>query len=175
MRERWSHWFSAGWNSQHCLRTLSLTSHPTPEEAQRIRGRTTLCGNDTTLLQRSKQQLEIRFLKQTLRWSLWIATIRDDDIEFVLLVRQKLEAVPDVCRYAWVLEADAHARQVFLGKADDGLVDVAEYSGLDGGMLDDFAENAAVAATDDEDGFGVRVRVHGEVGYHLLVARRSSL
>ena len=41
---------------------------------------------------------------------------------------------------------------------------------LDRRVLDDFAEDTAVAASDDEDGFGIRVGVHGEVGYHFLVA-----
>lgn len=41
---------------------------------------------------------------------------------------------------------------------------------LDCGVFDDFAQDAAVTASDDEDGFGIRVGVHGEVGYHFLVA-----
>ena len=41
---------------------------------------------------------------------------------------------------------------------------------LDCGVFDDLTEDAAIAAADDENGFGVRVGVHGEVGYHFLVA-----
>ena len=41
---------------------------------------------------------------------------------------------------------------------------------LDCGVFDDFTEDAAITAADDENGFGVRVGVHGEVGYHFLVA-----
>ena len=72
-----------------------------------------------------------------------------------------------------MLVAHAHAWKVLLGEADDGFVDVAEDRGFDGRVLDDFAQDAAVAATDDEDFLGRRVRVHCEVGDHLLVARTS--
>jgi len=40
-------------------------------------------------------------------------------------------------------------------------------------VLDDFAEDAAVAAADDEDAPRVGVGVHGKVGDHLLVAVAS--
>lgn len=69
-----------------------------------------------------------------------------------------------------VLEANAHAGEVLLGDADDGLVDVAEDSFLDRLVLDDFTEDAAVTAADDEDLLGVGVGVHGEVGDHFLIA-----
>ena len=41
---------------------------------------------------------------------------------------------------------------------------------LDCRVFDDFTEDTAVTATDYQDGFGVGVGVHGEVGYHFLVA-----
>ena len=127
-------------------------------------------GNNTTIFERSIQQLKIRFLKETLCWPLGVTTIRNDDIELILLVSKELETVTDVCGDIWVLETEAHAGQVFFGEADDGLVDVAQDGVLDGGVLDYFAEDAAVTATDDEDGFRVGVRIHGEVGDHFLVA-----
>ena len=116
------------------------------------------------------QQLKVWLLEQTFRRTLRVAAVRDDDVELVLLVRQELEPVAYVCGDVWVLEAQAHAWQVFLGEADDGFVDVAENGMLDCRVFDDFAEDAAVTAADDEDGFGVGVGVHGEVGYHFLVA-----
>lgn len=36
-------------------------------------------------------------------------------------------------------------------------------------MLDDLTEDTAVTATNNQDLLGVRVRVHGQVGDHLLV------
>lgn len=36
-------------------------------------------------------------------------------------------------------------------------------------MLDNFTEDTAVTATNDQDLLGVRVRVHGQVSDHLLV------
>ena len=120
--------------------------------------------------QRPMQQLKVWLLEQAFRRTLRVAAVGDDDVELVLLVRQELEPVAYVRRDIWVLEAQAHARQVFLREADDGLVDVAEDGMLDCRVLDDFAEDATVTAADDEDGFGVRVGVHGEMGYHFLVA-----
>lgn len=52
------------------------------------------------------------------------------------------------------------------------LVNVAQNGLLDALVLDDFTQDAAVAAADDEHLLGVGVRVHGEVGDHLLVAGR---
>lgn len=79
------------------------------------RGRTTLSGNNTTFFQGTVQQLEIWLLEQTLRWPLWVTTIRDDYIKLVLLIRQEFETVADVGRNIRVLETDAHAWEVFLG------------------------------------------------------------
>jgi hypothetical protein len=50
------------------------------------------------------------------------------------------------------------------------LVNVAENSLLDAVMLDDLAEYTAVTAADDQNVLGIGVRVHGEVGNHLLVS-----
>ena len=52
------------------------------------------------------------------------------------------------------------------------LVNVAQNGLLDALVLDDFTQDAAITAADDEHPFGVWVRVHGEVGDHLLVADR---
>lgn len=56
------------------------------------------------------QQLKVWLLEQTFRRTLRIATVRNDDVELVLLVRQELEPVAYVCGDVWVLEAQAHAR-----------------------------------------------------------------
>ena len=130
--------------------------------------------DNPAFLQCPVQQLEVWLLEQTLRRTLWITAVRDDDVELVLLVRQVFEPVTHICGDVWVLEAYAHARQVFLGKANYGLVNVAEDGSLNSGVLDHFAEDATVAAADDENGFGVGVGVHGEVGDHFLVAVHPS-
>lgn len=83
--------------------------------------RTTLSGNDTAFTQGVEQQLEVGFLKQSLRRAFWVRTVGDDDVEFVLAVREELEAVGHVHCYVGVLEADAHSWEIFFGDADDGL------------------------------------------------------
>lgn len=42
-------------------------------------------------------------------------------------------------------------------------------------MLDNLAENAAVATPNDEHLLGIRVRVHGQVSDHLLVRELITL
>lgn len=37
-------------------------------------------------------------------------------------------------------------------------------------MLDNFAEYASITAANDKNGLGVGVRIHGEMGDHLLIA-----
>ena len=54
------------------------------------------------------QQLKVWLLKQTFRRTLRIATVGDDDVELVLLVRQEFEPVTYVCGDVWVLETQAH-------------------------------------------------------------------
>ena len=74
------------------------------------RGRTTLGRDNPAFPQRSMQQLKVWLLEQAFRRTLRIAAVRDDDVEFVLLVRQELEPVTYVCGDVWVLEAQTHAR-----------------------------------------------------------------
>lgn len=131
---------------------------------------TTLRGNHTTISQCAIKQFKILLPEQRLCRSLRIAGVRNDDVEFVLPVLEVGEAVADVDFYGGVLEADAHAGEVFLGEADHGFVDVDKCGRFDCFVLYDFAEDTAVAAADDEDLLGVGVRVHGEVRDHLLVA-----
>lgn len=126
-------------------------------------------GDDTPISQRIPQQLKVRLLEKTLRGALRVRAISDDNIKLILAVLEELEAVTNVDAHVRVLEANAHTREVLLGDADDSLVDVAEDSLLDRLVLDDFAEDTAVAAADDKDFLGVGVGVHGEVGDHFLV------
>jgi hypothetical protein len=90
-------------------------------KSRKERSRTTLGSNNTAFTQSAIQQLKVRFLEERLCWSLGVRAVGDDDIEFVLVVGQELEAVADVDFDVGVLEADAHAGEVFLGDADDGL------------------------------------------------------
>ena len=55
------------------------------------------------------------------------------------------------------------------------LIDVAEDSLLDAVVLHDLAEHTAVTAADDKYPLGVGVRVHSEVGDHLLVGELVAL
>lgn len=149
--------------------------------------------NNTAFTQSAIQQLEVRLLEERFCGSLRVRAVGDDDVEFVLVVGQELEAVADVDFDVGVLEADAHAGEVFLGDADDGLfllvfwtiyllvvregsylVNVAENSLLDTLVLDDLAENTAVTTADDKDLLRVGVGVHGEVGDHFLVSTKKN-
>ena len=55
------------------------------------------------------------------------------------------------------------------------LVNVAEGSLLNALVLDNLTENTSVSTADDQDPLGVGVRVHGQVGDHLLVGELISL
>ena len=61
------------------------------------------------------------------------------------------------------------------GKRETHLVNVAEDGLLDALVLDNLTEDTTVAATDDEHLLGVGVRVHGQVGDHLLVRELVAL
>ena len=89
------------------------------------KGLTTLGGDDTALTQGIVQKLEVWLLEQSLRGAVWVRTVRNDHIEAVLVVCEELEAVADVDLDLGVLEANTHARQVFLAKTNDCLVDVS--------------------------------------------------
>jgi hypothetical protein len=49
------------------------------------------------------------------------------------------------------------------------LINVAEDSLLDALVLDDLTQHTTITAANDKDLLGLRVRVHGQVGDHLLV------
>lgn len=83
--------------------------------------RTTLCRDDTTLLEGAEEELEVWLLEERLGWSLWVGGVGDDDIELVLVVVEELESVADVDLDLRVLVADGHAREVLLGETDDSL------------------------------------------------------
>lgn len=137
------------------------------------------------------EQLEVRLLEQALSRALRVRRVGDDDVEGVLVVVQELEAVADVDLDLGVVVTRSHAGEVLLGEANDSLepvsvsccpgrpgdtsgaatdlVNVTKDSLLDALVLDDFTENTAVTATNDQDLLGVRVGVHGQVSDHLLV------
>ena len=127
-------------------------------------------GNDTAFAERSVEQFKVCLLEQSLGRALRVAGVGDDDVELALLVLEELEAVTDNGGRLGVLETDRHAGQILLGEADDSFVNVAEDSLLDTVVLDNLTEHTAVTAANDQDLFGVGVRVHGQVGDHLLVA-----
>ena len=124
--------------------------------------------------QRPIQQLKIRLLEQTLRRSLRVTTIRDDNIELIFPIGQELESVAYVHTNVRMSESYTHAWEVFLREPNHRFIDIAEHGLLDGGVFDDFAEDAAVAAADDEDALRVGVRVHRQVGDHFLVTISSN-
>lgn len=110
-----------------------------------------LGSNNTTILQGSVEKLKVWLLEQRLCWTLWITAVRDDDIEFVFAVSQEFEAISNVHFHSRVLEADGHARQVFLADTRDSLVNVTEDGLLHCFMLDDLTQNTTVTTANDQD------------------------
>jgi len=80
-----------------------------------------LCGNNATFLESSKEKFKVWLLKQALGWSLWVRRIGNDDIELILVVIKKFEAIPNMDLDLWVLVADGHSWKIFLGQADNSL------------------------------------------------------
>ena len=74
--------------------------------------RTTLCGNNSALLESTEQKFEVWLLEQALGWSLWIRRVGDDDIKLVLVVIEELETISNVNLCLWVLESDSHSWKV---------------------------------------------------------------
>jgi len=151
-----------------------------------------LCGNDTPLLESSVEQLEIWLLEQALCWSLWVRRVGNDDIECVFEILQILETISNVNFHLGVLEANGHSGEVFLGETDDSLhirsahgarheaiqtdlVNVAQGGLLNTVVLDDLTQNTSITTTNDQDLLGVWVRVHCQVGDHLLVCELVTL
>ena len=132
-------------------------------------------GDNTAIAQSIAQELAVGLLEEALGGALGIGAVGDDDVELVLAVLEELEAITNVGVGVGVLEANGHAGQVLLGNTDDSLIDVAQSSLLDRGVLDDLTEDTAVTATNDKDLLGVGVGVHGEVGDHLLVGELITL
>ena len=142
--------------------------------------------DDTSLTQSTVQKLEEGLLEKRLGGALGVGAVGDDHVELVLLLLEVFEAIANVLLDVRVLEANAHAWEVFLGHADDSLarvnlshfyvqskmlylVNVAKSGLLDGRVLDDLAENTTVTTADNKDLLRVRVGVHGQVGDHFLV------
>ena len=83
-----------------------------------------MCRNNATLLESSKQKLEVWLLEKHLGGSLWVRGVSDDDVELVLVVIKELESISDVDLDLGVLVADGHSWKVLLREADDGLYGV---------------------------------------------------
>ncbi len=83
---------------------------------------TTLSRDNTTLLEGTKEELEVWLLEESLGWALWVGGVGDDDIKLVLVVVEELEAVSNVDLDFWVLVGDGHSWEELLGETDDGLV-----------------------------------------------------
>lgn len=83
---------------------------------------TTLSRDDTTLLESTKEELEVWLLEESLGWALWVGRVGDDDIELVLVVVKELESISNVDLDLWVLVRDSHSWEELLGETDDGLV-----------------------------------------------------
>src|SRR4051794_39958131 len=127
---------------------------PGPEGQRGRWERTTLGSNNTTLFQGSVEKLKIRFLKQRLCRAFRVAAVGDDDIEFILAVREEFEAVSDMNVDRRVLISDGHAGEVFLADPDNGLVDITQDGLLDGFVLAPLSKDTTVPTADDQDGLG---------------------
>jgi len=148
---------------------------PDDERLAKERGLTTLGGNDTSFPESVVHQLEVWLLEKTLSWTIWVTAVGDDNIKGVLVVVQELETVANVDLDLWVLEANRHSREILLGETDDGLVNVAKNGLLDALVLDNLTEDTTITTANDKNLLWVWVRVHGEVGDHLLVGELVAL
>ena len=80
-----------------------------------------MSSHDTALTQSIADKLKVGLLKERLGGTLWVRAVGDDHVEFILAVSKELEAIADVDLDIRVLEANAHARKVLLGDANDRL------------------------------------------------------
>lgn len=78
-------------------------------------------GDNTTLLQSTKQKLKVGLLEQRLGGTFWVRGVGDNDVEFVLVVFEKLEPIADVDLALGVLESLGHVGKVLLGETNDSL------------------------------------------------------
>lgn len=72
-------------------------------------------------LQGAEQKLKVGLLEESLRGTLGIRGVGDDDIELVLVLLEESKAVTDVSLGLGMVEASGHVREVLLGDADNGL------------------------------------------------------
>jgi len=134
-----------------------------------------LSSNDSAFLQSTKEKLKVGLLEQALSWSLWVGGVSDDDIKFILIVIQELEAISDVDLDLWVLIADGHSWEVLLGETNDSLVNITQDSFLHTIVLDNFPENTTITTANDQYLLRARVREHGQMCNHLLISKLVSL
>lgn len=77
--------------------------------------------NDATIAQGIMEKLEVGLLEQALGGALGIGRVGNNDVEAVLVVVEKFEAIANVDLGLGVFEALGHVGQVLLGQADDSL------------------------------------------------------
>ena len=125
--------------------------------------------------ERVAEELEVRLLEEGRSGPDGVRGVRDDHVVRGRVVREEPEAVADEDGHARVAEERGHVREELLRDADDRLVDVAEDDLLHGGVLEHLADDAAVAAADDEHLLRVWVARERDVGDHLLVGELIAL
>lgn len=177
-----------------CVSITPFRSSPPKKQNHQIHAeigeRTTLSGNHATFLERTEQQLKIWLLEQALCWSFWVGGVGDDHIKLVLVVIQELETISDVGADFRVFETDGHAWKVLLGETDNclyewsdmsqltshnltltHLINVAEDCFFNTFMFNDLTQDTAITSANDQDLLWVGVRIHGQMGNHLLVCK----
>jgi hypothetical protein len=154
--------------------------------------RTTLCSNNSAVLEGTEQQFEVWLLEQALCWSLWVGRIGDDNIKLILVIIQEFESISNMSFDFWVLVTDCHPGKVLLGETDHGLqsslamshrrsipitylINIAQDSLLDALMLDNLTQDASITATNDQNLLWIRMRIHSQMSDHLLVCELVSL
>lgn len=133
-------------------------------------GLTTLSRDHAAFSKCAVKELEVRFLEKTLRGTLRVGRVGDNNIEAVFVVLQELEAVADMHLHLGVLKADAHAGQIFLAEPDHSLVNIAERRLLNTVVLDHFPQHTTIAPANHEHFLRIGVREHAQMCDHLLVA-----
>ena len=96
--------------------------------------------------------------------------IDDDGVEALVRLGDELAPVGDDDDGALVIEGVAGDLGIVFQRGVDHLaVDLAQHRLLDGGMLQDLAQDAAVAAADDQHALGLVERHQRHVRHHLVV------
>lgn len=154
----------------------------------------TLGGEDTLFGKSVLQKLEEVRTEERFSGTIGIRRVSDDNIILVDLVLQEFETVTNVKGDLGVFETNRHVGEVLLGDTRNSFVNIDKSGFFNTLVLDNFTKNTTVTTTNDKNLYiidrlisilspfffslslyyiyllGTRVRVHGKMSDHFLVA-----